>query len=61
MVKKTIQTIFLIAGLLTLAGTPPGSAGAWAAPQDQPAATVIAHVRVFDGENLIPADTVIFK
>jgi imidazolonepropionase-like amidohydrolase len=64
MVKKTIQTIFLIAGLLTLAGlagTPPGSAGAWAAPQDQPAATVIAHVRVFDGKNLIPADTVIFK
>ena len=59
--KKTIQTIFLTAGLLTLAGTPPGSAGVWAAPQDQPAATVIAHVRVFDGENLIPADTVIFK
>jgi imidazolonepropionase-like amidohydrolase len=58
--KKTIQTIFLTAVLLMLAGTPPGSAGAWAAPQDQPAATVIAHVRVFDGENLIPADTVIF-
>jgi imidazolonepropionase-like amidohydrolase len=52
--KKTIQTVFLTAGLLTLAGT-------WAVPQDQPAATVIAHVRVFDGENLIPADTVIFK
>jgi imidazolonepropionase-like amidohydrolase len=59
--KKTIPAIFLTAGLLTLAGTPPGSAGTWAVLQDQPAATVIAHVRVFDGENLIPADTVIFK
>jgi imidazolonepropionase-like amidohydrolase len=64
MAKKTTQTIFLIAGFLTLAGlagTPRGSAGAWAAPQDQPAVTVIAHVRVFDGQNLIPADTVIFN
>jgi imidazolonepropionase-like amidohydrolase len=62
--KKTIQAIFLTACLLTLAGlagTPPGPPGAWAAPQDQPAATVIVHVRVFDGETLIPADTVIFK
>jgi len=60
--KRTIQTAFLTAGFVTLAGlagTQPGSASA--APQDQPAATVIAHVRVFDGENLIPADSVIFK
>jgi imidazolonepropionase-like amidohydrolase len=66
--KKAIQAIFLMAGFLTLAGlsgTAPASAGAWAAPQDQaqdqPAATVVAHVRIFDGEKLIPADTVIFK
>ena len=56
-----------MAGLLILvglAGAPPGPAWLWAAPpvqtEGRPAVTVITHVRVFDGENLIPADTVIF-
>jgi imidazolonepropionase-like amidohydrolase len=62
--EKIVRAAYLTAVFLILAGltgTQPGPAGAWAAPQEQPAATVIAHVRVFDGEALIPADTVIFK
>ena len=53
-----------VAGLLTLAvlaGFSPEPGRSQAAVQEQPAATVITHVRVFDGEKMIPADTVIFK
>jgi imidazolonepropionase-like amidohydrolase len=68
MAKKTIHAIFLMAVSLVLAGLSgalPGSGWAWTAPQgqakDQPAATAVIHVRVFDGEKLIPSDTVIIK
>jgi imidazolonepropionase-like amidohydrolase len=62
--KKTHQKAILIVVLSTLAGLigfelRPG--GAWAAVQEQPAATAVVRVRIFDGENLVPADTVIFK
>ena len=53
-----------IAGLLTLAllgGFSPEPGRSQAAAQEQPAATVISHVRVFDGEKLLPVGTVVFK